>query len=149
MLKYITLLNEYKLINIFFSSYYFFKLIRFFLINLYNSFKFFKINIYLFRYFTYTGKIFRLKFLKRKIKFFFNRRHRTFLYFNNYIFTKKIGKKKFKLLFVLINDFFMFKGFYKKIRPLNIFTWRGITLWNSFLNKKQGKISSYKRGISY
>lgn len=149
MVKFVCVLNKDKLINIFFTNFFFFSFFKLFLYNLMWFHKIYKINIYTVRKFTYTGKIFRLKFLKKKIKFFFNRRHRNFLYFRKNIFIKKLGKKLFRLIFIFKKDFFYFKGAYKMIRKLNIFTWRGITFSHTFLNKKQGKISSYKRGISY
>ena len=122
MLNFILLLSKDKLINMFFTNFYYFFYIKFFLFNILHFRKIIKLNFKIVRHFSYTGKIFRLKFFKKKIKFFFNRRHRTFLYFNKTIFVQKIAKKLFKLSFVFKKDFFYFKGAYKRVRGLNIFT---------------------------
>lgn len=102
------------------------------------------------RYFSFSGKIFRLKVFKHNLKFLFNRSHRTFLYLSsNFIKLKKKLKKKIKLSFFLNTDIGLFYSILNFIRRLNIFTWRGLKFSKKHYNKKQGKISSYRRGISY
>lgn len=134
-----------------FSNTFLFKVNIIFLLNfLLFTKQIFSIYFNIRRYFTFTGKIFRLRFFKNKIKFIFNRSHRTFMYFNkSYISITKLNKKKYKIIFSVYRDYSFFSSYLNRVRRLNIFTWRGIKYSNKFYNKKQGKLSSYKRGISY
>ena len=108
--------------------------------------QFFMVSIHriFFKKFKFKGKTYRIRILKNKLKMFFNRSHKTFLYFTKFIKFKKIRKFKFKLSFIFKNDVSFFIHFIKKIRLYNIFTSRGITLNKSFFFKKKGKVSTYR-----
>lgn len=147
MFNYINIINKKNiLISAFFTNYFKF----FFTLNgFFNKKLFFYTlcNLYFTnrKFFSYTGKIFRLRLYKKKIKFSFNRSHRLYLYFFKKIFLKKLSKKRFKIMFFYNRDMFNLKNIFNKIRDLNIYTHRGIKYSHCFYNKKKGKISAYKK----
>jgi len=94
--------------------------------------------------FSFIGKTYRMLKRKKHIKLFFNRAHITFLFFKNFFKVKKLKKNKIKLLFILKYDYYNFKTFIKQIRNVNIFTKRGIKMYNLVRFSKKGKISTYR-----
>lgn len=94
----------------------------------------------------YTGRIYKIFFKKRFIKLNCNRSHRNIVFINlpklytkNFIYEKMVRcwlqtPRRFwnSILSTLI-----------KIRPLNLYTWRGWKLEDTPWTKKPGKISEY------
>lgn len=109
------------------------------LINLY--FYFFYV---FFKKFSFVGKTYRFLKKKKKLRFIFNRAHRTIIYFNNFFKIRKKKKTKCKFWFFFFNDLGFFIGFLKKIRRVNIFTKRGIKINRLPFLKKKGKKSAYR-----
>lgn len=96
------------------------------------------------RRFTFVGKTYRFFKKKNKMRFFFNRSHKTILYFKNFFKLKKKKKNKCKFLFLFYIDIGFLKKYLKKIRKLNLFTRRGIKFNRLPIFKKVGKISTYR-----
>lgn len=94
--------------------------------------------------FSFIGKTYRMTKRKKHIKLFFNRSHITFLFFKNFFKIKKLKKNKIKLLFLLNYDYYYFKKAIKEVRNINIFTKRGIKIYNLIRFSKKGKISTYR-----
>lgn len=96
-----------------------------------------------FRKFSFTGKGYRLICSKRNtITFNFGFSHMFYVY---NIEIKPYHLSKTKLLFIGLNYFIMrfltTQFFY--VKPLNIFTWRGLRPIKQALRKKVGKVSLY------
>jgi hypothetical protein len=96
-----------------------------------------------FRKFSFTGKGYRLICSKRNtITFNFGFSHMFYVY---NIQIKPYHLSKTKLLFIGLNYFIMqsqtTQFFY--VKPLNIFTWRGLRPLKKALRKKVGKVSLY------
>lgn len=103
-----------------------------------------KIQKIFFKKFKFKGKTYRIRILNKKLKMFFNRSHKTFLYFNKFVKFNRLRKFKFRINFIFKNDLNLFIHYIKKIRIYNIFTSRGITLNKSYFFKKKGKVSTYR-----
>jgi len=107
--------------------------------------KFFKtFELYFFIKIKFKGKGFKIKFNKKLkiIKFFFGRSHITIFKLKK-IKLKKITKYKFilkNLNFVKLKTNAMK---ITKIKPLNVYTLRGLRLAKQIIQKRKGKKSSY------
>jgi len=88
----------------------------------YNSIIFFSIYYFIKRFFSYNGKIFKLKLYKKKINFIVNRSHRVLLYFKNKIKIKKVSKKKYRVYFFYSYDTSILSNIFNLIRGLNVYT---------------------------
>lgn len=111
-----------------------YKKIDFYLKNL-NLLNFFK--------FSFTGKGYRLVLNNRNsLAFSFGFSHRVQFYAK---YCKIYHISKTKVLFVGVSHFFLKKSTsaFFRIKPLNIFTWRGIKPSKGALRKKTGKVSLY------
>lgn len=107
-----------------------------------NKFKIFStaLNVYFYEKIKFTGKGFRIRYKKKKklIKFFFGRSHLTWIFFRN-IKLKRPHKYKFiiskssktKLLFLTKKI--------KNIKPINIYTKRGLRTKRQKIYKRKGK----------
>lgn len=96
-----------------------------------------------FRKFSFTGKGYRLICSKRyTLTFNFGFSHLFYVY---NIQIKPYHLAKTKLLFVGLNYFKLQKLTYDffNVKPLNIFTWRGLRFSKGIFRKKVGKISLY------
>lgn len=144
----ITLLNEKKKIKIDLESY---SIQINNLINYNNNLNFKQINkfiktfeFYFFIKIKFKGKGFKIKFNKKLkiIKFYFGKSHMTFFKLKK-IKLKKITKYKF----ILKNlNFWKLKTNalkITKIKPVNVYTLRGIRLSKQMISKRKGKKSSY------
>lgn len=92
---------------------------------------------------SFTGKGYRLVFNDRKVTTFnFGHSHLYYVYF----FSLKVVRiTKLKLMFFGISSFYIkpqLKNLYN-VKPINIFTWRGVRFRKQALRKKIGKSSMY------
>lgn len=99
---------------------------------------------YFFLKIKFKGKGFKIKFNKKLklIKFFFGRSHITFFKLKK-IKLKKITKYKFLLKSINFNNLNKKSKEMTYIKPVNVYTLRGIRLSKQFIQKRKGKKSSY------
>lgn len=101
-------------------------------------------DFYFFSKIKFKGKGFRIRFLKKNklVKFFFGRSHKTFIKFKK-IIMKKINKYKFILK--SINKKKILNNSYKvvSIKPLNLYTIRGLRNSRQIVCKRKGKKGTY------
>jgi ribosomal protein L6P/L9E len=92
----------------------------------------------------FKGKGFRLKLKKSKkiIKFFFGHSHTNIAFIKN-LFLKKSGKYKFILKSVNYNNLQKIAFKIYNVKPINIFTNRGIRVSRQIIFKRKGKKGSY------
>jgi ribosomal protein L6P/L9E len=101
-------------------------------------------EIYFFIKIKFKGKGFKIKFNKklRLIKFFFGRSHVTF-YKLKKLKLKKINKYKFLLKGLNLSKLKKNASNITKIKPVNVYTLRGIRVSRQYISKRKGKKSSY------
>lgn len=101
-------------------------------------------EIYFFIKIKFKGKGFKIKFNKKLklIKFFFGRSHKTFFKFKKIKF-KKITKYKFLLKSLNLSRLNKKASNITYIKPVNLYTLRGIRVSRQFISKRKGKKSSY------
>lgn len=107
--------------------------------------KFFKtFEFYFFIKIKFKGKGFKIKFNKKLkiIKFFFGKSHMTFFKLKR-IKLKKITKYKFILKNLNFNKLKTNASKITRIKPMNVYTLRGIRLSKQIIKKRKGKKSSY------
>lgn len=120
-------------------------------INYNNNLNFKQINkflktfeVYFFIKIKFKGKGFKIKFNKKLkiIKFYFGRSHMTFFKLKK-IKLKKITKYKFILKNLNFTKLKTNASKITKIKPINVYTLRGIRLAKQIIRKRKGKKSSY------
>lgn len=138
--------NGKSIVRVFYSKYFELKISLFFVLETYSKFMFLWYSVYYYylRKFSFVGKTYRFFKKKKKLRFIFNRAHKTIIYFKNFFKIKKKKKNKCKFLFLYYADIGFFKKYLKIIRKLNVFTRRGIKINRMPLFKKVGKISTYR-----
>lgn len=101
-------------------------------------------EIYFFIKIKFKGKGFKIKFNKKLklIKFFFGRSHITY-YKLKKIKLKKINKYKFLLKSFNLSKLKKTASNITFIKPMNLYTLRGIRLSRQYIYKRKGKKSSY------
>lgn len=101
-------------------------------------------EIYFFIKIKFKGKGFKIKFKKKikLIKFYFGRSHITF-YKLKKIKIKKINKYKFLLRSFCLSKLKQVASNITNIKPVNVYTLRGIRISRQFIYKRKGKKSSY------
>lgn len=101
-------------------------------------------EFYFFIKIKFKGKGFKIKFNKKLkiIKFFFGKSHITFFKLKK-IKLKKITKYKFILKNLNFNKLKTNASKITKIKPMNVYTLRGIRLSKQIIKKRKGKKSSY------
>ena len=101
-------------------------------------------EIYFFIKIKFKGKGFKIKFTKKikLIKFFFGRSHMTFVKLKK-IKLKKITKYKFLLKSMNLAKLKKNASNITYIKPVNLYTLRGIRVSRQFIHKRKGKKSSY------
>lgn len=101
-------------------------------------------EIYFFVKIKFKGKGFKIKFNKKLklIKFYFGRSHITFFKLKK-IKLKKITKYKFLLKSLNITKLKKSASKITYIKPVNLYTLRGIRVSRQFISKRKGKKSSY------
>lgn len=101
-------------------------------------------EIYFFIKIKFKGKGFKIKFNKRLklIKFYFGRSHITFFKLKR-IKLKKITKYKFMLKSLDLAKLKKKSSEITFIKPVNLYTLRGIRISRQTINKRKGKKSSY------
>lgn len=101
-------------------------------------------NFYFFSKIKFKGKGFRIRFLKRNklVKFFFGRSHKTFISFKK-IIMKKINKYKFILKSLNKNKVLNNTNKVVSIKPLNLYTIRGLRNSRQIVFKRKGKKGTY------
>ena len=95
---------------------------------------------------TYTGRIYKIFFKKKFIKMNFNKSHKLIFRYNfNKFFFKIIPFDKKIYCWLEVNNgcFSRIISKWLKIRPLNMYTWRGLHFSRNHWTKKPGKISEY------
>jgi len=99
---------------------------------------------YFFLKIKFKGKGFKIKFNKKLklIKFYFGRSHITFFKLKT-LKLKKITKYKFLLKNLNFNKLKKKASEMTYIKPVNVYTLRGIRLSRQFIRKRKGKKSSY------
>jgi ribosomal protein L6P/L9E len=99
---------------------------------------------YFFLKIKFKGKGFKIKFNKKLklIKFYFGRSHITFFKLKK-IKLKKITKYKFLLKNLNFNKLKKKASEITYIKPVNVYTLRGIRLSRQHISKRKGKKSSY------
>jgi ribosomal protein L6P/L9E len=144
----ITLVNKKKKIKIDLESY---AIIITKEINFNNNLNFKQINkflktfeFYFFIKIKFKGKGFKIKFNKKLkiIKFYFGRSHMTFFKLKK-IKLKKITKYKFILKNLNLSKLKANSMKITRIKPINVYTLRGIRLSKQIIRKRKGKKSSY------
>lgn len=101
-------------------------------------------SIYFFSKIKFKGKGFRIKFFKKikLIKFYFGRSHKTFILLKN-LKKKKINKYKFILFHLKKKKLINTNKLIINIKPLNIYTLRGLKLSRQIIYKRKGKKGTY------
>jgi ribosomal protein L6P/L9E len=101
-------------------------------------------EIYFFIKIKFKGKGFKIKFNKKLklIKFFFGRSHMTF-YKLKKIKLKKVNKYKFVLKSFSLSRLKKDASNITYIKPVNVYTLRGIRVSRQHISKRKGKKSSY------
>lgn len=99
---------------------------------------------YFFLKIKFKGKGFKIKFNKKLklIKFYFGKSHITFFKLKT-LKLKKITKYKFLLKNLNFNKLKKKASEMTYIKPVNVYTLRGIRLSRQFISKRKGKKSSY------
>ncbi len=100
---------------------------------------------YFFLKMRFKGKIYKVKRTKKKkLKLSFGRSHKTIVILKN-LFLKKRKKQKHKFFFISsnLNELKQSASIIKNVRPINMFTQRGLRLSRQIIYKKIGKKSSY------
>lgn len=99
---------------------------------------------YFFKKIKFKGKGFRMRFLKKNklVKFFFGRSHKTFIIFKK-IILKKISKYKFILKSINPKKLSDNSSLVTKIKPLNVYTLRGLRFSRQTIFKRKGKKGTY------
>lgn len=115
----------------------------FYMINFLNQFLK-SLNIYFFFKIKFKGKGYRIRFYKKNkiVKFYFGKSHITFFFFKKLIL-KKISKYKFILKSP--NQFNLKNTALKisRIKPINVYTLRGLRIARQKIFKRKGKKGSY------
>lgn len=144
----ITLINKKKKIKIDLESY---AILLSKEVSFNNNLNFKQVNkflktfeFYFFIKIKFKGKGFKIKFNKKLkiIKFFFGRSHITFFKLKR-IKLKKITKYKFILKNLNFSKLKTNSMKITKIKPINVYTLRGIRLSKQIIKKRKGKKSSY------
>jgi len=101
-------------------------------------------DFYFFSKIKFKGKGFRIRFLKKNklVKFFFGRSHKTFIFFKK-IFLKKISKYKFILKSINKSKISVNSEMTRGIKPLNVYTLRGLRISRQIIFKRKGKKGTY------
>jgi hypothetical protein len=101
-------------------------------------------EIYFFIKIKFKGKGFKIKFNKRLrlIKFFFGRSHITF-YKLKKLKLKRLNKYKFILKSFNLSKLKRYASNITYIKPVNVYTLRGIRVSRQHISKRKGKKSSY------
>lgn len=101
-------------------------------------------NLYFFSKIKFKGKGFRIKFFKKikLIKFYFGKSHKTFVFLKN-IFKKKINKYKFLLYSLNKKRVLTSSKIITGIKPINIYTLRGLRNSKQIIYKRKGKKGTY------
>ena len=110
-----------------------------------NVNRFFKLfEFYFFIKIKFKGKGFKIRYNKKLklIKFYFGRSHMTF-YKIKKLKLKKITKYKFLLKSKDWNNLKRHAKNITRIKPVNVYTLRGIRVSRQFISKRKGKKSSY------
>jgi ribosomal protein L6P/L9E len=144
----ITIINKKKKIKIDLESY---SILVYKELNYNNNLNFKQMNkflktfeFYFFIKIKFKGKGFKIKFNKKLkiIKFFFGRSHITFFKLKR-IKLKRITKYKFILKNLNFSKLKTNSMKITKIKPVNVYTLRGIRLSKQIIRKRKGKKSSY------
>ena len=110
-----------------------------------NFFSFLKSwDIFFFSKIKFKGKGFRMRFFKKNkfVKFFFGKSHKTFILFKKLIM-RRINKYKFILKSIKNNKIKINSNYAVNIRPLNLYTLRGIRTTRQIVFKRKGKKGTY------
>lgn len=101
-------------------------------------------NNYFFNKIKFKGKGFRIKFFKKikLIKFYFGRSHKTFMLLNK-IKRKRINKYKFLLIGLNKKNVINNSINITNIKPINIYTLRGLRSSSQIIFKRKGKKGTY------
>lgn len=112
-------------------------------INLLHKF-FFSWDSYFFEKIKFTGKGYRIAFQKKKkiMKFYFGHSHDTLIVFK-WVVVKKPHKYKFIILKNNITTLRKLNETILRIKPINIYTKRGLRNFRQIIYKRKGKKSSY------
>lgn len=108
-------------------------------------FNFFKSwDLFFFKKIKFKGKGFRMRFFKKNkfVKFFFGKSHKTFIFFKK-IIMKKINKYKFILKSINKNKLNINSKYVTNIKPINLYTLRGLRLSKQIIFKRKGKKGTY------
>lgn len=101
-------------------------------------------RIFFYKRVSYSGKGYRL-YIKSKSKIYFQLGYSHKYYLFSYGVTiKPILKSKLLLLSSSLRELSVFSKMVYKLRPLNIFTLKGIRFTRQLVYKKVGKVSSYR-----
>lgn len=101
-------------------------------------------DMYFFNKIKFKGKGFRIRFFKkiRLVKFFFGKSHKSFIFYKK-IKVKRINKYKFLIRNINKNVLMMNKKMTTNIRPINLYTLRGIRCSRQIIGKRKGKKGTY------
>lgn len=102
------------------------------------------LNIYFYSKIKFKGKGFRIKFFKKIkiLKFYFGKSHKTFLFLKK-INKKKINKYKFIISGLNKTKINLIKKIICNIKPINVYTLRGLRLSRQIIFKRKGKKGTY------
>ena len=101
-------------------------------------------DVYYFSKIKFKGKGFRMRFFKKNklIKFFFGRSHKTFVLFKK-LHMRRINKYKFILKSINKDKIKINSHIATNIKPLNLYTIRGIRNSRQTVFKRKGKKGTY------
>lgn len=131
--------HQLRLIKIYYNNNNFFKLYFNFFYLIFSSF-----NFFFFTKLKFKGKGYYIfKNIRNSLVFQFGYSHKINM---NFFFFKIKFLNKTTVLFFGINKFDIFKNAlkFKQVKPINIFTLKGIRFSKQIIYKKIGKISSYR-----
>lgn len=102
------------------------------------------LDLYFYSKIKFKGKGFRIRFFKkiRFVKFFFGKSHRSQIFYKK-IIVKRINKYKFIMKNINKGVLIKNKKITVKIRPVNLYTLRGIRCSRQMIGKRKGKKGTY------
>lgn len=101
-------------------------------------------DMYFFNKIKFKGKGFRIRFFKklRLVKFFFGKSHKSYIFYKKTI-VKRINKYKFLIKNINKSVLMRNKKMTTNIRPMNLYTLRGIRCTRQIIGKRKGKKGTY------
>lgn len=101
-------------------------------------------DMYFFNKIKFKGKGFRIRFFKRirLVKFFFGKSHKSYIFYKKTI-VKRINKYKFIIKNINKSVLMRNKKMTTNIRPMNLYTLRGIRCTRQMIGKRKGKKGTY------